>query len=276
MPEQCPLTKLDNILLTTDGSEFSEGAVREGIRLAKAYSSKLFALSVVEANEEFMALAPRMVEKAEKEAREQVEAVRARATEAGVECEAIVREDVEPWRSIVDEVKRRHADVIIMGRRGRTGIKKLMMGSVTARVIGHAPCKVIVVPRAASLAGKTVLIATDGSKFSDKAAVEAINMSKRFGGRLVAISVASSEREEQAARKNVDKVTALAKREGVESQGVTAVGRPCEAILEAAGQWQADLIVMGSHGRTGLERLLMGSVAERVIVSASSAIMVAK
>lgn len=140
MPEQCPMTKLDNILLTTDGSEFSEGAVREGIRLAKACSSKLFVLSVVEANEEFMALAPGMVEKAEKEAWEQVEAVRARASEAGVECETIVREDDEPWRSIVEEVKRCHANVIIMGRRGRTGIKKLMMGSVTARVIGHAPC----------------------------------------------------------------------------------------------------------------------------------------
>lgn len=126
------------------------------------------------------------------------------------------------------------------------------------------------------MAGKTVLIATDGSKFSDKAAVEAINMAKRFGGRLVAISVASSQREEQAARENVDKVTALAKGEGVESQGVTAVGRPCEAILEAARQRHVDLIVMGSHGRTGLERLLMGSVAERVIVSASSAVMVAK
>ena len=60
--------------------------------------------------------------------------------------------------------------MIVMGRRGRTGLKRLMMGSETAKTIGHAPCNVLVVPRAAKLEFKNILIATDGSKYSAAAA----------------------------------------------------------------------------------------------------------
>jgi nucleotide-binding universal stress UspA family protein len=53
-------------------------------------------------------------------------------------------------------------------------------------------------------------------------------------------------------------------------------GRPADAIIETAKEQNADLIVVGSHGRTGLNKLLMGSVAERVIVLASCAVLVVK
>jgi hypothetical protein len=53
-------------------------------------------------------------------------------------------------------------------------------------------------------------------------------------------------------------------------------GKPAEAIIETANEKSADLIILGSHGRTGIERLLMGSVAERVIVMSSCAVMVVK
>ena len=83
--------------------------------------------------------------------------------------------------------------MIIMGRRGRTGLKRLMMGSVTARVIGHAPCNVVVVPRAAKLEFRNVVVATDGSKYSDAAASEAISIAKLCGANLIVISVVPSE-----------------------------------------------------------------------------------
>ena len=79
--------------------------------------------------------------------------------------------------------------MIILGRRGRTGLKRLMMGSVTARVIGHAACNVLVVPRAAKVEFKNILVATDGSKYSAAAASEAIGLAKRNGSKLTVISV---------------------------------------------------------------------------------------
>ena len=146
MTDACPITALKSILVATDGSEYSKAAIREAITLAKACSSKLYVLSVIEANPEFEALAPQLVEKAEKETRDDLEAVKAEATKEGIECEAIVHEGEEPFRFIVDEASKHKVDLIVMGSHGRTGITRLMMGSVTTRVIGHAPCKVMVVP----------------------------------------------------------------------------------------------------------------------------------
>jgi hypothetical protein len=170
-----------------------------------------------------------------------------------------------------------------------------MMGSVTARVIGYAPCTVLVVPKAAQFECRNILTATDGSRYGDAAAAEAISMAKQCGSRLTVLSVVPSEsispmdivasqmqreliaeQELQAAERNVKKVKDAAEKEGVKADGLVLGGKPSEAIIETAKEKNADLIVLGSHGRTGVEKLLMGSVAERVIVLSSSAVLVVK
>jgi nucleotide-binding universal stress UspA family protein len=295
MADICPTARVEKILLSTDGSEYSEGAIREAIKLAKKCSSRLSVISVIETNPEFETLAPQVVEKAERAAREHVEAVKARAKKEGVDCEIVIHEGEDSYKYIVDEAVKSKSTMIVMGRRGRTGLKRLMMGSVTARVIGYAPCTVLVVPKAAQFECRNILIATDGSKYGDAAAAEAISMAKQCGSRLTVLSVVPSEsispmdivasqmqreliaeQELQAAERNVKKVKDAAEKEGVKADGLVLGGKPSEAIIETAREKNADLIVLGSHGRTGVEKLLMGSVAERVIVLSSSAVLVVK
>ncbi|MDA8106524.1 MAG: universal stress protein [Nitrospiraceae bacterium] len=146
MKESCSMMGFENILLATDGSESAQAAIREAINIAKVCSNKLFVISVVEVNPEYEALAPQIVEKAENETREHLDSVKEQAKTEGITCETIAHQGEEPFNFIVDEAKKKKADMIIMGSHGRTGLKRLMMGSVTARVIGHAPCKVLVVP----------------------------------------------------------------------------------------------------------------------------------
>ena len=146
MKESCAIMGFEKILLATDGSESVEAAIQEAINIARVCSSRLFVLSVVEVNPEYEALAPNIVEKAETETKEHVDSVKQRAEKEGISCETIVHQGEEPYRFIVDEAKKAKVDMIVMGSHGRTGLKRLMMGSVTARVIGHAPCKVLVVP----------------------------------------------------------------------------------------------------------------------------------
>jgi nucleotide-binding universal stress UspA family protein len=134
------------ILLTTDGSESAEAAIQEAINIAKICSSRLYVLSVVEVNPEYEALAPKIVEKAETETKRHLDSVKKKAEKRGISCAIIAHQGEEPYRFIVDEAAKIKADMIVMGSHGRTGIKRLMMGSVTSRVIGHAPCKVLVVP----------------------------------------------------------------------------------------------------------------------------------
>jgi len=295
MVEICPTTRVENILLSTDGSEYSEGAIREAIKLAKKCLSKLTVLSVIDTNPEFDALAPQLMEKKEKEARQNLDAVQARARQEGVDCDTIVHEGEEPYKYIVDEAMKSKSTMIVMGRRGRTGLKRLMMGSVTARVIGHAPCNVLVVPKAAQLEFKNIVVATDGSKYSVAAASEALGLAKRNGSALTIISVVPSElltptdidftitqrehiaeKEMHEAEKSAKAVKEAAQKEGVSVRAFVLSGRPADAIIETAQEKKADLIVLGSHGRTGVERLLMGSVAERVIVLASCPVLVVK
>jgi hypothetical protein len=166
--------------------------------------------------------------------------------------------------------------MIIMGTHGKTEMKRLMMGSVTALVIGHAPSHVLVVPLNAKIECKNVLIATDGSKYSEAAASEALGIAKRCGSSLIVISVASSDAEIASAKDNVNKVSEAAEKEGVKTTSVVTKGKPYEAIIETSKQKNADFIIVGSHGRTGLDRLLMGSVTERVIGHAETAVLVVR
>ncbi len=136
----------EKLLLATDGSESAEAAIQEAVNIAKVCSSRLYVISVVEVNPEYEALAPQIVEKAETETNEHLESVKKKAEKEGIRCEVIAHQGEEPYRFIVDEAAKLKADMIIMGSHGRTGLKRLMMGSVTSRVIGHAPCKVLVVP----------------------------------------------------------------------------------------------------------------------------------
>ncbi len=142
----CPITGLKKILFATDGSVHSEKALKEAINLAKTCSTKLYVVSVIEVNPEYAALAPQVVEKSEQETKEIIDAVKKSAEKEGIDVETVVHEGEEAWRFIVDEAKNKNIDMIVMGSHGRTGLSRLLMGSVTARVIGHAHCKVLVVP----------------------------------------------------------------------------------------------------------------------------------
>lgn len=295
MAEICPVVNTERLLLATDGSEFSEGAIREAIGLAKRCGSKLTAIQVIETNPEFESTAPAALEKMEKDVRSHLEAVQARAKQEGVACEIAVHEGEDSYKYIVDEAAAQKSTMIVMGRRGRKGFRRLVMGSTTSWTIGHSPCSVMVVPRAAKVDFRSVVVATDGSPYSAAAASEAIGIAKRNKADLTVLAVVPAEiamptdidfatiarekladQEMQSAEKNAKAVKEAAKKEGVDCQAFVMSGKPADAIMEIAKDKKADLVVVGSHGRTGLDRLLMGSVAERVIVLASCAVLVVK
>jgi nucleotide-binding universal stress UspA family protein len=295
MEEICRTTHSEKLLLASDGSEFSEGAVREAIKLAKTCASRLTVISVIDYNPEFEVLAPQVVENKKKLYRQYLDRIEARAKEAGIECETLILEGEDAYRTITDEAARNQSTMIIMGRRGRTGLKRLVIGNVTARVIGHSPCNVLVVPKDATLDFKSIVVATDGSKYSTDAVAEAITIAKRDGSALTVIAAVPSElltptdidftmnqqrliaeQEMNEAEKNAKEAKESAQKEGVDVKAFVLSGRPYDAIIQTAQEMKADLIVLGSHGRTGIEKFLMGSVAERVILLSSCPILVVK
>ncbi len=267
------------MLIATDGSESCRGAEKEAIKLAKICSSKLLALSVVVTNREYEDVLPWVVEQAEKEMRAHLDSVRERAAGEGVDCEIVIHPGEDPYLDIVDEANKSGADLIVMGTHARTGIKRLLLGRLTARVIGHSPCNVLVVPPECEVNYDRILLAADGSRYSAAASLEALAIAKQCNSTLFQLSVIppnATPAELSEAEILVDQLAGRASSEGVRNEGWVARGKPHEEIIKAALEKSSGLIVLGSHGLTGLRSLLMGSVTGQVISHAHTAVLVVK
>ena len=278
--ELSPVGRFETIVLATDGSEFSAAAETTALELARRCSARLLVTRVVLTNPEYEALVPDRVQKAEIEAQKQIDKVAEEARAAGVRAETVLRQGSDPYHEVVRVANDKHADVVVIGRRTRSDLARLMVGDSTAKVIGLASCSVLVAPRDTKMPEKGILIATDGSRLGDAAAYSAVRLVGKCGLPLTAVSVVaedSGSEERAEAQAAVDRVRKAAAKEQLEVDAMLQEGsRPDTVILETARAKGADMIVVGSHGRTGLSRLMMGSVSERVIGNADCPVLVVK
>jgi nucleotide-binding universal stress UspA family protein len=142
----CPLTRGERILVALDGSENSERALDQALSMATICKSKLFVVSVVDLYAEVIAEAPDLEEKMSEKAEKTLEWAKQKAEKKNISCETIVHIGRPVYEFIVKEAQERKIDLIVMGKHGRTGLKRLLMGSVAERVIGHAHCAVMIIP----------------------------------------------------------------------------------------------------------------------------------
>jgi nucleotide-binding universal stress UspA family protein len=139
---------------------------------------------------------------------------------------------------------------------------------------------------------KKIMVATDGSVCSRMAANNAIELARLSGGTIYAVYVVSTsyfssmavdldwERMREAMKKEgkqaVNYVTGVGEMEGIKVESVLLEGHPANELIRYAEEKEIDIIVMGSIGKTGLERLLLGSVAENVVMHSKVPVMVVK
>jgi nucleotide-binding universal stress UspA family protein len=273
----CP-AKWDKLMVCTDGSTGGNNAVAVTLELAKACGSKLFVVQVVQVSQEFQSLMPDLRGTLEREVQANYEIIKTEADKMGVDVNLVKLEGQQPHAAIVAEAEKIQPDLVIMGRRGKhRGIATIFMGSVTARVIGHSPENVLVVPGGAALGFQRILVASDGSPYSEAAWKLALAMAKQAASQLIAVVAAPEEGDIIEAKDLVHKLLTAANQVGMPLKGVSPQGvAPDAGIIHLAIKNEVDLIVMGSHGRTGLKRLLMGSVTERVIGQAPCPVLVVK
>jgi nucleotide-binding universal stress UspA family protein len=277
------------MLVAFDGSESGKNALRQAITLAELEKSWIKVLAVVptyEGDLEFIGVSE--IEKVLKGPRDKLlrmaqEVARAEGTEVMTNVQ-----QGEPYETIVDVCDEENCDLIVMGRRGLRRLERMLMGSVTAKVIGHSGKDVLVVPRNATFALDNILLATDGSAHSEAALERALHYASFCGGRLTAVSVVdvypefyaeAPEIVENLEKKSVQIMDGVAKRAreaGVKAETRVLRGNSAEEIVDLAQEKRAGTIFMGSRGRSGLKKLVMGSVAEKVVGLASCPVLVAK
>ena len=141
-----------HVLISTDGSPASNKAAKAGISLAKALGAKVTAYYAVELMQpiyvEDYGFDQKVIEEVEERARQAgkkyVEAIGKMAKSAGVPFASVVTKAITPYEGIIDAANKRKCDVIFMASHGRRGLSKLILGSVTQKVLTHSKIPVVV------------------------------------------------------------------------------------------------------------------------------------
>jgi nucleotide-binding universal stress UspA family protein len=199
-----------------------------------------------------------------------------------------------PWDQLVATLNRGDGfDLVVMGTHGRTGLARILLGSVAEQVVRHAPCPVLTVRDPAD-AGvfRHVLCPIDFSDHSRPAIDLAASVIRPGGAGITLLHVVElpasyneeplgdeviQELDQSAARRLERCADELRARVAVPVTTRSRIGRPGAQILATLDDDPSfDLVAMGSHGRTGLSRLLLGSVAEQVVRHAGCPVLVAR
>jgi nucleotide-binding universal stress UspA family protein len=264
------------LLVCTDASPASQGVFEAALALAQREPCRIRLLQVLEYNPGFASLSLDALQHWEAEARTGLEALRRQAEVQGLKVEVLVSRGEAAPQAILAEVDRRRPDFIVVGRRGRSDLKSILLGSVTSRVIGLSPVPILVVPRLGPFTFGRPLLASDGSTSSKAAVRQALALARTWSMPLLAVSAAQKEEEYPEVEAILEKLQEEAKEQGAPLTTHMVQGQPADAILRAAEVLKADLLILGSHGRTGLKRLFLGSVAEGVVGRAACPVLIVK
>lgn len=280
---------IDSILVPTDGSDGAMAAARRAIDLADRAGAALHVVSVVEvpAGESGQ---PDETDRADRgelldaDADRAIESVAITAQEHLSESVVTAVESGTPFRRITEYADEHDVDMIVMGTHGRTGLERFLLGSVAEKTLRTSPVPVCTVSPAAgeieigATSYDTVLLPTDGSEGAERAMDWGIAIADLYDGTVHTVysvdtsrftstgSVASlHEQLERTGRRALESVRDRAVAADVNVVANLGTGPAARMILDYADEHDVDLIAMGTHGRSGAERYLVGSVTETVV-----------
>ncbi len=286
------------ILVPLDGSTTSESALEVARHiLAEKSNGKLYLLRALETpgmawpslnSDEFWARERGWIN-------DYLEKKKAEFKEASFEVETLTWKGPNPSQAILDAVEQKDVDLVVMTGHGHSGFIRYMLGSTTEKVVRLSPCSVLVArqgqeDKPITTKYKRILIPLDGSKRAEAALPHALEVAHGAEAQLVLVGVSvvflghALENDEKSViepdLKSIESYlgeqAAWMRNQGLDVTTTVRRGDPGREILAAAEEEKADLILMTSHGRTGLAHWFYGSVAERVLRYSHCGFMVVK
>lgn len=289
------MRRLERVCVGTNFSAESEAALTSTARLARSFGAEIELVNVVEPvslyRKVISPIQSRLVSDSELavRARERLEQVVGLPVWGDLRVHPSVRVGT-PFAELIAHCRERDAQLLVVGTRSGAGLERVMLGSTAERVLRKATRPVLIAKKALPEAPRTVLVPTDFSDAGRPAVEEALALARRWGARLVflhtiepiaeayvwpiqpgAVQMYLAEPEEIEPEWN-DFLASL-DLHGVDWGKKTEKGYATMAIVAVADQIPADLVVMGTHGRTGLAHALLGSVAERVTREAPCSVL---
>lgn len=287
------------VLLATDGSEEAEMAATTAVNLANNTHSELHILTVGPGYPAYDVRVPEVAEELRQQTQEILDEQTKKIEQAGGKiaqrhlrlAENHPGFEHHPSDDVVRVAEEIGAGLIVLGTRGRGGVRRALMGSVSDSVVRHAHCPVMMVRGEAVVFPNKILVATDRSEEAELAARTAADLAKSSGSELHVVHVAHMERvfatepeiealvqqRAQEARELLDEeVERIEAAGGTPAQTHLKVGKPDAEITHLAEELGAGLIILGSRGRGGIRRALMGSVSSSVVQHAHCPVMVVR
>jgi len=282
------------IIAGFDESSSSRAALNEAAHWIKRHGGELYIVHAVFFDAEEFGLAPTQLEKrlkaGEKICLQTKDSI---SEEFGIRATTLLCEG-EPPEVIVSTASERHADLVMLGTYGRRGINRLLMGSVTSQVIANSPADVMVVKKACTDCKGTyssILVPYDGSEFSKRALARATALARAEDAAITILYVIPRYEEmvgffrteairkslQAEAEKIVDAAGEQASIEGVKTTALVREGHAADEIVALSKNGaKHDIIVMGSHGWQGVNKAIMGSTTERVIINTPVPVLVVR
>lgn len=270
---------LEKILLATDLSETAGSAVGMAAWVSKIFGSQVILMNAIpdiQGSPHVLKIVRRAVE-------ERMDKIRSALAAQGVRVAETVIETGAAETCITDLAEIRDVNVLMIGSGSREGKDRFLLGTTAGKILRGSRKPVWVVKTGATPPVSSVLCPVDFSEHSRRAMENALSIARAAGARLTVLTVLESPagrlhfpveafvrlkgRQAWEKRQREEFETFLARFEagGVRLRKMVRKGKAADEILAAAGETRPDLIVMGCEGRTGIERLILGSVAEKVI-----------
>ena len=279
---------IQRVLVGTDFSETSEAALQWGVAIARAHDAQVavvHALRVPSFVTPYVPIPPEIDLELEQKALERLAEVERRLGAAGTKVSTEIRHD-DPASALRDAALQGKADLVVVGTHGQSRLEHLLLGSVAERVLSIAPVPVLLVhpedfDRHRPL--HRVLVPTDFSEEARRSATVALELiGARGKGELILahayhmpVEYAAYgtlplnwnflEEASNAAKTELQKWATELSSSGWKVTTVAAEGTPAGVIERLAKEREVDLIAMGTHGRSVLRELVLGSVAKRVV-----------
>ena len=294
----------EKILVPLDGSEIAEVALPYAEEMAGRLGSEITLISVSHsAEEQDQQMFQLYIQKTVESIRERAERYLEKPSERVIQVKSAILVG-NPAEEIVDYADRDDIDLIVMATHGRSGIKRWALGSVADKVLSATEQPVVLI-RAKNACSYThekgilskVLVPLDGSKESETVIPYIEELTSKLGAEIIlfqvlalayhvhisgdaAVQVAYTEKEMEplkiSAQSYLEKIGSKFRKEGIPIKCKVRVGAAGHEIIKLADEINADLVAMLTHGRSGIGRWVFGSVAERVMRSGNTPVLLVR
>ena len=290
--------KYHRILVPLDGSELAEMAMAPAMEIASIMKAEVHCLQVITGLTLNLdpTLNQRIIDAREQMANLYLRSLRDRFI--GSEVNIITSTTSgSAAKSIIDYVKEEEIDLIVMSSHGQSALSRWVYGNVAVKILRRAPCDTLMIRplgTAESLPKERVMVPLDGSPLSERALIPAVALASAWNLELMLLRVSSplfsdqdpssshdffdeiEERLDEEARAYLLGIQAVQARDSLSIRAEIASGPEAATIIDTANKNEVDLIVMSSHGRSGVELWLMGSVSEKVLRKATCSTLIVR